>query len=391
MDVLDFQPLYTEETEDAIRARWNAWANDGLTADDVDLWTDVRETTFFWVATTPGIRESAREYDLMGSEVPASSMPQWSWGIYLDGIAESRGERRLPATFSTGAVTFTGSDGVVIPAGTTVGVEPVTAADDPPQYETTTEGTISGGTLTRPIRALRAGRDGDVSAGAVKVLLTPIPGVDPDVVNVDPVVGGTDEETDESLRQKVVTVFAGAAAANQLYYRRIARSVPGVGRVTVIPAADGPGTITIIVSTAEGGPVSSDTLAAAQALLDPVAGQGAGAGQVGATITVKTTTTMPINPAATIEFETGYSLLGGSGTVPLQGPIEAAMAAYIDSVQSGQEVVRTQLVGRVVALPGVHDMSVPTLNGAAANLTVPVNPPQIPTLGSTVGIVEGSV
>lgn len=390
-DVLDFAALYPEEDEATIRARWESWANDGLGADDPERWTDVREGTHFWVSTTPMVRECARLYDLAGSEVPASAIPQWSWGGYLDDIAEVQGVERLAATNATGSVTFTAPDGTPVPAGAVVGVEPAEPGADAPTFATTAGGEAAGGVgVTLPIRAEDPGSASNVAAEAITALLSPVAGVTA-VLNADPTVGGTDEQADDALRDRVLDRYAGPAAANQRYYRRLALDFEGIGRATVIPVADGPGTFTIIVATADGQPVSSDVVDGFQEQVDPVAGQGIGDGQIGATITVETATTLDIDVAGTVEFEPGYSMDGGGGTVPLRDTIDAALASYIATVASGDEVVRAQVSGRITSIQGVHDLGGLTLNGVAGNVVVPSDPPKVPTLGDTAGLVEGVV
>lgn len=391
-DLLTFTPLFADQDEDAILARWRDWANEGRDpAEDVDQWTDTREGSMWWVHTTPGRREAARLYDLAGTEVVAAAFPQWAWGEYLDDHGELRAVGRLAATAATGEVTFTGDDGTLIPPGTTVGVEPQDPDAPAPEFTTTEAGTIDVSLeVTVPVRASQGGSDGNVAAGAITAILTPTDGVTA-VINDDATVGGTDTETDAALRDRILESYVGAAIANQLYYRRLAMNFPGIGRATVIPVAAGAGTITIVVSTADGDPVSSDVVDAFQAFVDPLPGLGAGAGQVGATITVVTATTLLIVPVMTVEFETGYSMDGAGGTVPMRDSIIAVIGAYVDGVETGQEVVRQAVIGRVMALQGVHDVGGVTLNGVAANVAVPTAPPKVPTLGSTAGIVEGSV
>lgn len=391
-DVLDFQSLYPAETEEQIAARWEAWANEGLTDDDVSRWTDVREGTWWWVCTRPQVREHAREYDVLFREVPASALPQWSWAPYLDDIGRSRGVDRLAATFADGVVRFLGLDGTKVPAGAVVGVEPVSPGAPAPSFVVTLEGTIALGSVALPVRAETAGEAGNAAAGAVTVPLTPLPDVTA-LVNDDPIVGGTDEESDAAYRQRIVTRYAGPAAANAAYYRQIALDTPGVGRVSVIAAATGAGTIAVIVSTALGQPAAAGVVAALQQKLDPTSapGQGAGLGQVGAKITVSTAATLGIDVAATVEFETGYSMDGGGGTVPLRAPIVSALAAYISTVGSGDEVVLAKVSGRIAALQGVHDVGLVKLNGVAANVQVPSSPAQVPTLASTAALQQGTL
>lgn len=393
-DLLNFEPLFPDQDEETILERWRGWANEGLDpAEDVEQWTDTREGSHWWVMTTPGRREAARQYDAMGTEVVAAAFPQWSWGRFLDDHGELRNLERNVATYAGGTVTFVGEEGTVIPPGTVVGVEPADPDADAPEYETTVGGEIpapidpaTAGVLDLPVRAREAGSASNVGIAAISAVITPLEGIEA-VGNDDPIVGGTDAETDEAYRPRILESFVGVAVANALYYRRLALNYPGIGRVAVVPAADGPGTITLIISTASGDPVAPEVVAGFQALVDPDPGQGAGQGQVGATITVVTATTLEVAVAATVETEPGYSLDGLGGTIPLRDAIEAAVAAYIDSVEAGGEVVLAQVLARIASIQGVHDVTGVTLNGVAGNVDVAADPPEAPTLALPMDLV----
>lgn len=141
-EFIDFLPLYADQTEAVIRARWDAWANEGLTVDQVSEWTDTRQGSFFYIATQPGVREAARIYDLMGSEVPAASNPLWAWEQYLDDHAAVVDVDRTGSTVAEGDVVFTGVAGTIIPAGFTVTVTPAADTEEPPEFATILAGTI---------------------------------------------------------------------------------------------------------------------------------------------------------------------------------------------------------------------------------------------------------
>jgi uncharacterized phage protein gp47/JayE len=452
----DFLPLFPEETEATIRARWNAWANEGLDPGvDVDQWTDTREGSFFWVASEPGVRETARVYDLMGTEVPASGFVLWGWGEYLDDKGEELGRPRNPGVYATGEVAVTAAAGTLIAAGSEFGVEPVDEDGDAPEFVSTEEATVpGGGTVTIPVVAKEVGPASNVAAGAITEVLTPIAGAT--VTNAEETVGGTDAETDEAYRVALLGRYEPGAAGNEADYRRWALEEPGVGRVTVIPLGLGAGTVIVVVSTAEGNPVASTVVDSLQQRLDPPAfstvldgahdlplatitvestagarddgfirigdelveytgktattftgasggteayadgepvfqtGRGGGVAPVGHHVVVKTATVLNVTVAGTVEPEEGYSLDGAGGTIALQGSIEDALASYIDSVESGGEVVLAQVSGRIAGVTGVHDVGGLTLNGAAANLAVAASPPRVPSLLAA-NLVEGSL
>lgn len=501
-EILEFEPLFPDDDEDAILARMRDSANEGLDpATDADQWVDTREGSHWFVCVMPPVRELARLYDLAGTEVPATAFPLWAWGSYLDDHAEVQQIERLAATPATGFVRFSGAPATAIPAGATVGVEPVTPDDEVPEYEAMAGGTIpaaavaptglgsnldAGGTLTDstvyryvvtaldgagetdpssevnetasggsrtvlldwddvatatsyriyrktggagppwdllaevteseyvdlggiapntaihpptvnstggavvlPVQATEEGVAGNVGIGAITVLSTPIPGVS--VTNAAPTTGGTEPETDDALRERVLNAFIGQGAGNRQDYERWARAWEGVGRATVIPLWDGPGTVKVIVTTIDGDPVSSETVAGLQADLDAVAGLGEGTAPIGAHVTVTTATARPIEIEATIEFETGYSLDGDASTIALRADVVEALRAYVESVEPGGEVVVSQLVGRVSTISGVHDVSIDLLEGnPPVNIAIDEDPAESPQLG-TVTLSEGTL
>lgn len=137
----EFIPLYPEETEEAIGARWQEWANENVSPGD-DTFVDTETMSMWWLCTRQGVREFARKYDLMGTEVVAAAFPQWAWGEYLDDHAEREGLTRNEETFAQGTVVFAGAAGTVIAAPVTVYVPAPDADTDPIEFLTQSGGTI---------------------------------------------------------------------------------------------------------------------------------------------------------------------------------------------------------------------------------------------------------
>lgn len=387
-DVLDFLPLFPNEDEETILARMRAWANEGLDPDeDADVWVDTSEGSQWHVCVRMTVIELARFYDVAGTEAVAAGFPVWSWGEYLDDHAEVVDIVRLPATSATGEVTFFGVEGTLIASGTTVGVEPVDPEQEVPEFAVVTGGTIPvGGELTLVVRATEEGVAGRVSAGAITEFSTPPP-VGVTVTNAAPTVGGTEAETDEALRERVLGAYQGGqGAGNKRWYEGRARDWAGVGRATVIPLWMGPGTVKIIISDADGNAVSPEVVAGLQADLDPVEGMGEGEAPVSAIVTVTTAVTREIEIEAEIEFESGYSLDGFGGTIATRAQLVAGLRSYVERVESGGEVVVSQLNGRLVAVRGVHDARVTSLEGVdpPVNVTIDDDPAEAPRLATPV-------
>lgn len=371
-----FLPLFPEETEATIRERWAAWANEGLTEEDVDRWVDVREGSFFYIATAPGVREAARIYDLMGTEFPASAFPLWTWGEYMDDLAFGFDLERNAASFAGGVATFTSEDEAEIPAGTQVAVE------GGPEYQTTEGGEIppGGGSIDLPVKALLSGSEGNVGVAAISLLESPFDEAIT-IANAEAIVGGSDPETDEALRTRLLAAHEGKGPGNRKDYEIWALTYgEGIGRAVVIPLWAGPGTVLVILLTAEGDPVSEETVEGFQAFIDPVAGMGDGQAPIGPTVTVTTAEQVLVDVSAKVEFDSGYSLDGAAGTVALEEAIEEAIASEVNASQPGDEIVLQKIVGRIVAIGGVHDVGSVKLNGVAANVALDDNPAQVGVL-----------
>lgn len=389
--VLGVTPLFPGETEEAIAARAEQWANEGLTPEDADDWTDTRAGSFWFLATRPGIKEDARIYDLMGTDFVAACFPLWSWGEYLDDIAGGQKIFRNAATSAKGVVKFTGQKGTEIEPGTTVAVEGPADAVEGKEYEVTEGGTIGGaGWIELPVEALAPGVAGDAPANAVTLLLSELGGVEA-ITNPEPILGGADPEDDESLRERLIEAKDGNGPGSQKDYRIWARAFSAeIGRVVVIPLWEGPGTVLVIVLTASGDPVSAETVDLLQAFLDPVAGLGDGEAPIGPTVTVATASLVKVDVKAKIECESGYSLDGTGGTIPLEEALKEAIAIPIEASQPGGEVVLQAVTAAIMSITGVHDVANVKLNGVAANIALSADPAKVGTIGA-IELEEGAV
>jgi uncharacterized phage protein gp47/JayE len=393
-DFLDLLPLLPDETEGTIRERWNAWANEGLTPEDVDEWVDTREGSHFYISSEPGVREAAKTYDLMGTEYIAATSPLYSWGTYLDSLAEGYTLERLAATSASGEVLFKGPEGTTITAGVIVGVESPVEGSDLKEYEVTESGEIGPSEeLTLPVLAREAGSATDAGIAQLTLILSTLESEgEVTVENPAAIIGGSDPETDEALRERLLEVFEGQGPGTVHDYEVWARSYSSsIGMVTVIPVWDGPGSVKVIVLTADGSPVSEEVVEGLKAFLDPVAGEGKGQAPVGHTVTVETATSKAIKVKVKIEFVSGYSLDGSSGTTALEDLILASIADYINAVAPGDEIVRQKIIGRIAAFSGVHDVGAVTLNGEGANVVLDDDPAEVGELDEASELEEGSV
>lgn len=373
---VDFVGIFADQTEDVILARMRDWANEGLDpSTDSDLWVDTREGGHWYMAVMPGVRELARLYDVAGTEVPMSAMMLWAWGTYLDDLAAAGGVERLPATASVGSVTFSGPQGADIELGTTLSTVPSGPDDPTPDFEVTQAGTIdASGELALPITATEGGKAGDVAANAITVPSTPLPtGVT--FTNPSPTQGGTDPESDDALRTRVMQAIAGTGGANQAAYQKWASAWPGVGAVKVVPAWNGPDTVLVMVTDPQGQPLPAQTVTDLQNDLDPVPGKGAGTAPVGAQVAVETSVAREITVVATVTWLEGYSATGAGSTIAVGPDLSAAIQAYLLSIPPGGTIRLSHVAGLIATWEGIDNATGVTLNGVAGDIVLGMGPP----------------
>ena len=182
----------------------------------------------------------------------------WATGKWLDFHAADCGLERRPATPAYGELKIVTEKKVTFPEGFVFSVpsENGAAAID---FETLEETSINGeGTVE--VKAVLGGKIGNVAADSIVIMKTPLNNVR-SITNEAALMGGTEAESDESLRQRIDDFYAGRSSSfvgNCADYRRWALSVPGVGYVHVIPTPDNqPNTVKIVLADANGDPANN--------------------------------------------------------------------------------------------------------------------------------------
>jgi uncharacterized phage protein gp47/JayE len=157
----------------------------------------------------------------------------------LDTIAAEYGVDRRAAAQATGSGTATGTNGINIPAGTEL------QNSDSVKYTTDAAATIAGGVATIAFTAVEGGTDGNDDASVVITFSSPIAGIDSNfTVDSNGITGGTDLETDSSLRGRVLLRKRKPPHGGAEYdYEAWALEVSGVTRVWGFSNIDGPGSI----------------------------------------------------------------------------------------------------------------------------------------------------
>lgn len=166
---------------------------------------------------------------------------QTAEGDYLDfhGI-QAGGLTREPATFAQGYVVATAVLGSVILDGTLL------ARSDGQYFYVA--GTVTARTVAPKmyVRAAEAGELGNTDAGAILTPVTPVTGYSLLTVDTDGLIGGTEDESDDSFRQRILfhkqnPPHGGAPSE----YIEWSHTKVGVTRVFIQRATPQPGSVTI--------------------------------------------------------------------------------------------------------------------------------------------------
>ena len=290
----------------------------------------------------------------------AQSFPQTAAGEYLDRHAALRGLARKAGEKAHGVLRFrmdlTREDDVSIPAGTVCSTAGLV------RFVTLEDAVIAAGSLyaDAPAQAESAGSAGNAAVQTVTVLTQAPVGV-AGVTNPAAFVGGSDGETDEALRQRVLDSFVRLPnGANAAFYEQRALSHAGVRAVSVIPRESGIGTVGVVIA-ADGGIPDAALVAAVQADIQKVR-------EIAVDVTVRAPTAQVVNVTAKLKPKAGVTFQTAKAAVA------SAVRAYFTGTLLGKRLYRAAL-GDVIYGTGLvenYTLSAPgsDLAGAADRLPV---------------------
>ena len=226
--------------------------------DELPADIDKTEGGFPWDFTAPTALEVAELLQFHIPETLKIMYPMWAYGKWLDYHAQQVNIERKSATCATGVVHVTGTAGTIIPSGfrfaiSTDGTTPAV------EFATIDVQSISDeGYADIEVVAVIPGVSGNVAAGTISVMSEPMSGIK-SISNLESTTGGTPEETDNSLRERIQEIYAMAETSFigcDADFRRWALEVDGIGDCIVVAAANGPGTVKLVLVDANGQPAN---------------------------------------------------------------------------------------------------------------------------------------
>lgn len=186
------------------------------------------------------------------------AFPQYAWDEWLDLHGRQVHLERHPPDRAYGKVMVTGNVGAVIAAGT---IFCTSATDTGPSIEfRSLEETVIGedGTANVSVSAVESGTASNVAVGTVVLMAKPDKNI-VSVTNPEPIRGGTERESNDSYYDRIAAEYENSLTflGNDSDYIRWAKEA-GAGDCIVVSAAEGPGTVRLVLVDGNGQPANEE-------------------------------------------------------------------------------------------------------------------------------------
>ncbi|MGY2158626.1 baseplate J/gp47 family protein [Pseudomonas tolaasii] len=173
--------------------------------------------------------------------IAKQGVPYTSSGEYLEAWAALKKVYRKTPTKAVGSVSFRGTPGVTVDAGTQV-----VRGDSATYPSLATAQVAADGTVVLQVKADVAGEAGNTPVGSLMTLGASIDGVQSTGAVTAAITGGADQESEESLYGRMLEAYQSAPnGGSNSDYPMWARLVPGVTRAWVAPNGFGTGTVVV--------------------------------------------------------------------------------------------------------------------------------------------------
>lgn len=346
-------PRFTDETEQAILERMFEAMRDDVGKRQGDIAYDLSD---------PAAQEFAQAYIALDQTLSYAFLNEDMPSDLLTTSASDFGVDRKPSVKARGEVTLKGPQGQLVPTETQV------RTDDGVYFQTIKDVTLTQETAKVNVEALVGGTDGNVYVGEIDTVVGDLAGV-LSVINELAFDNGVDEESDESLLQRVYDkVRKPATSGNVYHYEQWSRSVSGVGAVRVYPTWNGPNTVKVVL-------LGDDKRTPSQTVIDATTAKIEEERPVGARVTVVGAAEVLIDINADL-------MLSSEATIDeVRLDIEEALNEYLEPLAFKDPTVRYNRIAAILlAIPQIVDYENLTVNGDTANIEI--SDEQVAVLGA---------
>lgn len=197
-------------------------------------------------------------------------------------------------------------------------------------------------------------------------------------------IDGEDAESRDSLYQRYLQSFEQESfSGNITAYKEKVNAIEGVGGCKVSPVWNGPGTVKVVIISAEHGAVTEYLLNQIRESAVPTeGGTGYGWAPIDHKVTFESVEEVEVDVTTTVTFSNGYSWATS------REAIEEAIGGYLKTLaktwangtdKDSIRVYISRMESAILDVPGVIDVQGTTLNGEGSNLDLTAS--QIPVLG----------
>lgn len=352
---------------------------------------DKREGSIIWDALAPAAVELSKMF-LELKSILINTYAATATGNYLDLRVQERGMSRKEATFAVKKAVFIGEDG--LPVSIPIGARFSTVDDENPINFTVTAAYSESGIEQAGKYELTCETAGTVGNSYIGNLL-PISNL-PNLKSAtmeELLIPARDKETDDELYDRYlekinVTSFGG----NIAQYREWILNIAGVGAVQVYPVWNGGGSVKTVILGTDFNLASSELISNVQELIDPTPqGEGLGQAPIGHTVTVATATAKSIDIGLDLVSEAGYT------PEQIKTLVTPILNDYLLSIRKDWDkandfnvhtlnIFRANIIGAVIVLPQILNITNVTLNGKSQDLSLTENAQlqELPVLGEVV-------
>lgn len=327
-----------------------------------DTW-DKSEGQFLWDVTRDTALVKAEQAEFVLSEVLKNMFPLWAENTMLDYLADCRGIERKPAVKATGKVTVTAISGTEIPQGFKF-LTPATYDNAGVVFVTDYAVETTDKPVTISITAETGGSIGNVAAGTITLMDSPIDGI-LSIVNESATSGGIDEETDESLQERLVEYDRNQGVSyvgNLMDFERWAKEVEGVGTAKAYGAEDSDGVVTIIITDTTNNPASVELCTSVYNHIMRPDNPSQRLSNVNAVPLVKAPTVKNIVITAQVRLDDGFTL-----DVVKKNYLDR-LKEYSETKDAETKILYNKITGILIETDGVLEYYNASVNGAASDI-----------------------
>lgn len=329
---------------------------------------DNTEGGFPWDFTKPTALEKAELLQFYLVETLKIMFPEWAYGEYLDLHAKRVCLTRRTAGYAYAKLEVEGVPGTMIPAGFAFAV-PSVNSQPAIEFQTEAETEIGeSGKAIVGVLAVLPGTSGNVPAGAITLMATPMRGITA-ISNPEKASGGTVAESDDSLRARIMEIeqeldtgFVGCDAD----YIRWSKEVLGVGASFVIanwdPAVKN--SVKLVVLDSNGEPANEHILELVYNHIMSPDDRLNRKAPIGAILTVVAPVIKEIAYSLSATLEDGYD------AATVDDSITAAIQQYYIKAKTEGLVQYIHVHAIITQTPGIYDFTRLTMNGGIENIAI---------------------